>query len=48
MVATGQRADCVDYYPDSVPDEAGDSREIPAQDLEVDAAAVGRWHGVGD
>lgn len=48
MVATGQRADRVDDYPDGVPDEAGDSREVAAQDLEVDAAAVGRRHGIGD
>lgn len=48
MVTTGKRADRVDDYPDGIPDEAGDPREISAQDLKVDAAAVGRWHGVGD
>lgn len=48
MVAAGERAHRVDDHPDGVPDEAGDAREGPAQDLEVDAAAVGGRHGVGD
>lgn len=48
MVATGERADGVDDHAHGIPDEARDAREIAAEDLEVDAAAVGGWDGVGD
>jgi len=48
MVTTGKRADRVDDYSNGIPDETGDSREVSAQDLKVDAAAVGGWDGVGD
>ena len=46
MVAAGEGTDGVDDHADGVPDEARDASEVAAEDLEVDAAAVGWWDGV--
>ena len=48
MVAACEGAHGVDDHADGVPDEARDAREAAAEDLEVDAAAVGWGDGVGD
>ena len=48
MVAPCESAHGVDDHADGVPDEARDAREAAAEDLEVDAAAIGWGNGVGD